>query len=380
MKKYAIAMMLVFGGLVLGLAQPALAADPQYVISISVDGLGSSYLQSLLATPSQVPNFNKLWTQGAYTFNARDDYNYTETLQNHVTMVTARGVYGGSNSAADKVASTTTGHFWTVNGESGGTTIHQNRANRYVASVFDVAHDNGLKTGMYATKAKFNLIDYSYNLTSGAADVTGPDNGKDKIDSAVVMDYNSPGMMAAYRPVMQSLNPFNYSFVHFADPDQYGHSGGWGSTAYNNAVKTVDTYLGQIFSDIAANPKLTGNTVVILTADHGGTGGGHGTASDPLNYTIPFFVWGPGVSAGAELYGLNPTTRLDPVTGRPLYSVVPQPIRNADGANLALDLLGLGWIPGSTVNSLQDLAVPEPATLSLLALGGLALIRRRRSA
>jgi len=68
MKKYAIAMMLVLGGLVPGLAQPALAADAQYVIEISVDGLGSSYLQSLLATPSQVPNFNKFKTQGAFTY------------------------------------------------------------------------------------------------------------------------------------------------------------------------------------------------------------------------------------------------------------------------------------------------------------------------
>jgi hypothetical protein len=375
MKKYAIAMMLILGGLVLGLAQPALAADPEYVISISVDGLGSTYLQSLLATPSQVPNFNKLVTEGAFTFNARDDYNYTETLQNHVTMVTARGVYGGSNSAADKDALTTTGHFWTVNGELGGTTIHQNRANRYVASVFDVAHDNGLKTGLYATKAKFNLLDYSYNATSGAPNVP---YGKDKIDSAVVLDYNSPGMMSAYRPVMESASPFKYSFVHFADPDQAGHSYGWGSANYNTAVKTVDTYLGQIFSDIAGNVLLAGHTAIILTADHGGTGTGHGTASNPLNYTIPFFVWGPGVEAGADLYALNPTTRLDPLTERPLYSAMPQPIRNADGANLALDLLGLGAIPGSTVNSLQNLAVPEPATLALVTLGGLLALRRRR--
>jgi len=360
-------------------ASVALAADPQYVISISVDGLGSTYLQSLLATPSQVPNFNKLKTEGAFTFNARDDYNFTETLQNHVTMVTARGVYGGSNSAVDKNASTTTGHFWSVNGELGGTTIHQNRANRYVASVFDVAHDNGLKTGMYATKTKFNLLDYSYNATNGAADITGPDNnGKDKVDVADVKDYNSAGIMSDYIPIMQSTSPFNYSFVHFADPDQAGHGSGWGSANYNNAVKTVDVYLGQIFGAIAGNTKLAGNTAIILTADHGGTGTGHGDATLALDYTIPFMVWGPGVTAGADLYALNSVTRLDPLTGRPLYSAVPQPIRNADGANLALDLLGLGPITGSTVNYEQNLAVPEPATLSLLALGGLMVALRRR--
>jgi hypothetical protein len=370
MKQYARAMMLIFGGLWLGLAQPALAADPQYVISISVDGLGSSYLQNLLNL-SQVPNLNKLKTEGAFTFNARDDYNFTETLQNHVTMVTARGVYEGNTSPA-----TTTGHYWYINGETTpATTIHQNRANRYVASVFDVAHDNGLKTGLYATKTKFNLLDYSYNATNGAPNVP---YGKDKIDVADVKDYNSPGIMSDYIPVMQSTSPFNYSFVHFANPDQAGHASGWGSTNYNNAVKNVDGYLGQIFLAIAGNSKLAGNTAVILTADHGGTGTGHGTASNSLNYTIPFFVWGPGVEAGADLYALNSETRLDPLTGRPLYSAMPQPIRNADGANLALDLLGLGSILGSTVNYGQNLAVPEPATLGLLAVAGLLALRRRR--
>ena len=373
MKKYAIAMMLIFGGLWLGLAQPALATDAQYVIEISVDGLGSSYLQNLLNL-SQVPNFNRLKTEGVFTFNARDDYNITETLQNHVTMVTARGVYGGSDSPVDKNALTTTGHFWTVNGET-GKTIHQNRANRYVASVFDVAHDNGLKTGLYATKTKFNLLDFSYNATNGAPNVP---YGKDKIDVTDVKDYNSAGIMSDYIPIMQSTSPFNYSFVHFADPDKAGHVSGWGSTNYNTAVKTVDGYLGQIFSAIVGNSKLAGHTAVILTADHGGTGTGHGDPSLPLDYTIPFLVWGPGVTPGADLYALNSETRLDPLTLRPLYSAMPQPIRNADGANLALDLLGLGSIPGSMVNFSQNLAVPEPATLALVTLGGLLALRRRR--
>jgi len=283
-------------------------------------------------------------------------------------MVTGRGVYNGSSNA-----STTTGHYWYINGET-GQTIQQNRAGRYVASVFDVAHDNGLRTGLFATKAKFNLIDFSYNGANGALDVTGVDNTRDKIDTAVIAD-NSSSMMSSYIAQMKS-NPFNYSFVHIADPDLAGHGSTWGSASYNNAVKTVDGYIGQIFTTIDDSALLKDHTVIIVTADHGGTGNGHSDATLALDYTIPFMVWGPGVTHG-DLYAMNSGVRLDPGAGRPLYSAAIQPVRNGDGANLALDLLGLGAIPGSTLNATQNVVVPEPATISLLGLGWL-LVRRSR--
>jgi hypothetical protein len=139
-------------------------------------------------------------------------------------------------------------------------------------------------------------------------------------------------------------------------------------------VKSEDGYLGSILTAIKSNPALDGHTAIIVTADHGGTGTGHGTASDWRNYTVPFLVWGPGVTAGADLYALNPLTRKDPGSGRPAYSANPQPIRNGDASNLALQLLGLGPIPGSSINGLQTLAVPEPSTLALAAIAVVGLL------
>lgn len=340
------------------------AATAKYVISISVDGMGSSYLNSLMAS---LPNFQRLASEGASTTNARNDYDITVTLPTHTTMLTGRGING------------TSGHNWTSNSDpAAGQTIQSNKGS-YVASVFDVAHDNGLRTGLYAGKTKFSLFDTSYNATNGANDVTDVNNGKDKIDTYA---YNSSesSLVASYLSAM-STSPYNFSMLHLADPDAEGHAHGWGSTEYNTAIKAADTYLGQILNLVNTNATLKGNTTVIVTADHGGTGKDHSDATNALDYTIPFYVWGAGVTAGADLYALNSGSRLTPGTSRPSYSAPIQPVRNGEVANLSLDLLGLDAVPGSTIDFSQNLTVPEPSSaVLLLVLGiglGLRFFRRR---
>ncbi len=333
--------------------------DVKYVISISVDGLGSSYVQSLI-DHDQAPNFRRFQSEGAWTNNARNDCDKSVTLPNHTDMLTGRGVKGPA------------GHNWTTNVEPGpNQTLHANKG-FYLFSVFDVAHDYGLRTALYAGKKKFILYARSYDGDHGH----GNGHGTNKID-AFVCDGDSAGLTRKFVAAM-SAQPFHYTFFHFAEPDASGHPHGWGSPEYMAAVKTIDKCLGSMFRLIETNPALRGRTCILLTADHGGKGHDHSDLAEPLDYTIPFYVWGPGVAAGKDLYALNRASRRDPGIERPSFAAPLQPIRNADGANLALMLLGLPRVPGSTINARQDLSVQSaaaaPAKKTLPAAAGARLL------
>jgi hypothetical protein len=328
------------------ISSPCHGAD--HVIHISVDGLRPSYLQPRIDAGA-APNFKRFLDEGAWTNNARTDFTHSITLPNHTSMVTGRPVSLPTGMSA------MTQHGYTDNGDPAPTTTLHNFTNPdwYKASTFDVVHDAGFSTAMYASKFKFIIYEQSYNAANGAPHA----NGSDKINV-----YYGPESTASMQSQLLSnlaANDFKYTFVHYADLDDAGHGAGWGSATYNTAITTVDGYLGQLFNLIQTDTNLAGRTAVVLSADHGGTGTGHSNAADSLNYTIPFYVWGAGVGHG-DLYSFNSDTRTNPSTSRPDYVVSGQPIRNGDGGNLALKLLGLGPIPGSLINVAQTLRVTTP--------------------
>ena len=348
-------------------------AAVQFVVQISIDGLRPDAISNQSA--AAMPNFYRLRTEGAFTDNARTDVDHTTTLQNHTAMLTGRPVEGPN------------GHHYLANGDPApGQTIHTNKGS-YVASSFDVAHDNDLRTGLFATKTKFSLYKESYGpdatpLHGGAADVTGVDRGHNKID-VYRYDASSAHVVSAWAAGMASDAPFGYSFLHLHDTDTAGHGYTWDVTdpngAYLSAARDVDARLGEILATVDGTPALAGHTAIVLTSDHGGAAGtyNHGDPADPQDYTIPFYVWGAGVTAG-DLYALSGGTRVDPGTGQPGYDAAGQPIRNGDSGNLALSLLGLGPIPGSVFVAPQRLAVPEPSFLTPAALLLVAGFGRRR--
>ena len=335
------------------------AAD--YVIHISVDGLNSSVLQSIVDA-GQAPNFKRLEDEGAWTLNGRADYTYTTTLPNHVTILTGRPVL------VPESLPSTPFHSWTNNSiPRRGMTLHQHG---YIPSVFDVVHDAGGTTALFGSKDKFVLFDQSYDETNGALPrgTVSPKlpnasvgdtrlRGRDKIETFYAGDDGPPKFSETLneRFVAEMLgHHFNYAFVHYRDPDSVGHALRWGSSTYRWSVGSVDGYLGAVFQLVETDRQLKGKTAIVLTSDHGGSAFAHGNPTLKENYTVPVFVWGAGVSHG-DLYEMNRKTRVDPGEERTDYGAEHQPIRNGDTGNLALSLLGLGPIPTSVINAKQDL-------------------------
>jgi PKD repeat protein len=320
------------------------------IVIISVDGLRPDLIQQ--SDPGEFPGFERLMAQGAFTFNARVDPDISVTLPNHVSMLTGRFV-GGPD-----------GHDWFSNvNPSPGETIHAAKGS-YVQSIFDVVHDRGGRTAVFATKTKFALFDQSYDAVSGAVDLTGSDEGRDKID-AFVFRQSSSSLVDTFRTYTEA-NGFQMALLHLADLDTAGHAGGWDSgltSAYSFAVRLADHLIADVLDFVSSDPGYAGRTTVIVTADHGGTGLEHGLPTVPGNYTIPFFVWGPEVTPGGDLYALNPT-RTDPGAGyiSRTLSATATPIFNVDAANLALSRLGYPAIAGSTVDAAQDLVVNDDGT------------------
>ena len=258
------------------------------VLILSLDGVRPDALD-----PERTPRILGLAQQGAYTWSAQTVMP-SVTLPCHASMLSG---YEVSEHGLDR------------NGVPDNTYVR-------TLTLFSLAHTAGLRTAMVVSVGFLSHI-----AVPGSLD-----------DFEVVEGNNAQVADAA---IAQMETGFGVLFVHMLETDSYGHSDGWLSPGYLEAVARADDAVGRIL-DSLNQLGLADSTLVILTSDHGGHDKTHGTSSAE-DMTIPWVIAGPWVAPGIE---------------------ITAPVRIYDTAATALWALGLPLPEGMAGRPIKEAFLP----------------------
>jgi len=229
------------------------------VVIISVDGLRPD-----LALRANTPVIHTLLAAGSFTFWARTTAE-SVTLPSHTSMVTGvQPIKHGIQWNADL---------------PGGVAVYP-----AYPTIFQLAHKAGYSTAMVAGKSKFvslavpNSLDWQFIPTEQKLE--------DPQVAAVAVK-----LIADHQP--------DLLFVHLPSVDNTGHAKGWSSPEQMTAIETTDHCIGDILAALDA-AKVRDQTMILVTADHGGAGLSHGP-DDARSRHIPWIVVGPGIRRGFDL-------------------------------------------------------------------------------
>lgn len=246
-----------------------------HVFIISIDGGNPAVMLR-----SEMPVLKKLAQEGAHTWRAQTIVP-SLTLPSHTSMLTGVG--------PDQ-------HKVTWNNLSPTNGLVR------VPTIFAAARPAGFSTAMFVGKEKFRHL-----LQPATVDVFNFDR-----DAEVIITKNEGGGAGMKKEgnvlakvVAKDAADYivqhkpNLCFIHFSDPDNVGHTFGWGSRQQIKAFAKVDAALGLILKAIQ-RAQIEAESVIIITADHGGHGRGHGSGT-PEDLTIPWIAWGKGVKWGVSI-------------------------------------------------------------------------------
>lgn len=232
-------------------------AAVQHVVVISIDGLRPD-----LALRADMPHLRSLLARGSYSMWARTT-EISVTLPSHVSMIS------GVKPDKHKI-------LWN-DARSGPDDLK-------VDTLLDRAHAAGMTTAVIASKEKFRIFN-----KPGVVDhvlVPGDDRDNDATTASTTVKF-----IREFKP--------NVTFVHFGQVDSTGHGIGWGTPEQIKTIELADSRLGEILGAID-DAGLRDSTVVIVSADHGGSGRHHGR-DDLRSRHIPWICVGPGIAPGVDL-------------------------------------------------------------------------------
>ena len=96
-----------------------------------------------------------------------------------------------------------------------------------------------------------------------------------------------------------SLKRPTFTFIHLDHVDHAGHHAGHRTPEYYAAVEVADRLIGKLIDGLRA-AGMWNQTIILVTADHGGKAKGHGGATLE-EIEIPWIISGPGIATGKVL-------------------------------------------------------------------------------
>jgi len=272
------------------------AARVEHVFIISIDGGKPAVIQQ-----SQMPVLERMVGEGACTWTANTIFP-SITLPSHTSMLS------GVGPKKHKI-------LWNKWLPTNGIVR--------VPTVFSLAKQAGYSTAMFVGKEKFRHLllpgsvdQFEYSHLQ-AQEVIKTANGGTQDKEGTVLADEVAREAAAY---ILRQKP-NLCFIHFADPDVAGHKYGWGSPQQIKSLASTDAALGLLMKAID-QAGIADQTVILLSADHGGHAKTHGGKSDD-DMHIPWIAWGKGVKHGFAL--TDPVTTFDTAATALWLLDVPRP-------------------------------------------------------
>ncbi len=235
----------------------------KHVILIGCDGFGGYALQE-----ANMPNLKALMANGSWTDKARCVLPSSSAV-NWASLPMGAGPtengYTESNNKVPEIPSV------------------DKTAYGLFPGIFSVIRDQQ-KTAKTAIIYSWNGIGYLFEKEAVNIIVDGKEKDDFCTDTAAA--------------IIKKEKPY-FTFLHLDEPDNTGHAIGHRTPAYYKQLELVDQRIGKIVKAVS-DAGIADETIILVTADHGGTGKGHGGKSlDEVQ--IPWVISGPGVRKNHEL-------------------------------------------------------------------------------
>jgi len=264
---------MVLMGFSLALAQNH---SERWVVIISIDGGKPSAIRRLIAE-GKLPNLKRLMEEGSYTLTAQTVIP-SSTAPAHVSMLTGIDYperFPDDEAIVKKNEPFDEGRHRPVS----------------VMTVFEIAKQAGFRTALFAGSGK--RIKY----------VEKPNT----LDVAEYLPSDDERLKRAIALLGDERKRPHLLFLHLTETDHAGHKYGWGndplgippSPEYLQALQNIDRRIGQLVAELQ-RLNLWAQTLLLITADHGGIDKNHG-GNSPDETTIPWLAAGGLARRSSEL-------------------------------------------------------------------------------